>query len=276
MALLLQFKSMPPSHGVAFLMPSSVPRNERISNAHLVWDGGNQYAAAAPYFSVPGWWRRFFFTVLSARDVAVYTYICSQMDEHGVAYPTYQNIKADLNISNARIIKASITRLVHCGFLLVKRIAPLRMNRHTRNVYQRPSVEYTLRELLSNGYVDTDFRSLKPRPAAAATRGDQPGRNIGSLRAGLFRLLGAQALRAWETAAPDDKQRVLLDWLQRRIIEKKLRYEETIAPTIDPASQREAERLLGEGGDGPTITEYVENLFGLGQRAEPGDDSLTL
>jgi hypothetical protein len=240
-------------------MPVMLPRAERISNAHLVWGGGNQFSAVSPFFAIPSWWRSFFFTVLSPRDIAIYTYICSHMDENAIAYPTYQYMKADLNISNARIIKKSLDHLIDCGFLMVRILAPIRISRHSRNVYQRPCIEYTLRELLNKNYIDTAFRPQIPKPAAAAVRGDRIGRNEASIRGGLYRLLGGAGLRAWEVAAPEDQLNVLTTLLQRRIDERRLAYDQSVQP--DAAAQAEAEKFLSEGGDGITWEEQIDKTF---------------
>jgi len=242
-------------------------RAERISNAHLVWDGGNQYGSISPFFAIPSWWRSFFFTVLSPRDIAIYSYICSHSDDNAIAYPTYQYIKADLNISNARIIKKSLDHLIDCGFLMVRSLAPIRISRHSRNVYQRPCIEYTLRELLSKGYIDTNFRALKPKPAAAAIRGDRAGRNVGAVRSGLYRLLGGEALRSFDAPSEDGKRNALVTLLQGRINEHLVAYQKSVEPTLDAATKAETEQVLSEGGDGITWDQQTRRLFGFDEDA---------
>jgi len=223
---------------------TTAPQTDKISNAALIWDGGNQYQVAAPFFTIPSWWRRFFFAVLDARDVTIYTYICSQSDGFGIAYPTYQNIKSDLNISNARIIKESLDKLVDTGFLTVRRLVPTQGNRHQRNVYQRPLIEYTLRELLRNGYVDAELRPLRPRPKASASKGDQTRRNNRTIATGLFRLLGRDRYHTYVAASHDQKATTLADLLQRRVTERGIAFDRDVRPAISESAREDAERAI--------------------------------
>jgi hypothetical protein len=191
---------------------------------------------------MPAWWRRFMFAVLSPRDFVIYAYICSNTDQFGIAYPTYANMKADLNISDARIIKQSLDKLVEYGFLLVKHTAPLRLNKHPRNVYQRPCVEFTLRLLLDKNAFDAD---LRPRHCAeAARKGDNSNRDSQVVYFGLRRLFTDNAWKRITSALPKERVTVLSLELQYIIDQKRLKWKTEDAPQISAADRQAAEANL--------------------------------
>ena len=217
------------------------------SNKGLVYEGGNQYENPYPFFGMPTWWRRFMFTVLSPRDFIIYAYICSHTDQFGISYPTYANMKADLNISNARIIKKSLDKLDTYGFLLIRRFAPLRVNKHPRNVYQRPCVEYTVRVLLSKNIVDADLRSR--HRADAARKGDPSNRDSQAIHFGLRRLFTDAAWNRIVSSTPQDKVTALTRELQSIIDQRRLKWENEDAPQISAADRAAAEATLYANAD---------------------------
>lgn len=217
-------------------------------NKALVFEGGNQYETVRPFFGFPAWWRRFMFTVLTPRDFMVYAYVCSQTDQYGIAYPTYANIKADLNISNARVIKQSLDRLESYGFLRIKNFAPLRTNKHPRNVYQRPCAEFTLRVLLQNGLIDEDLRPK--RRADAARRHDRMNRDSQVIYGGLRRLFSDPAWSRIQSSLPKEKASMLMRELQYIVDEKRIRWETEEAPMISDADRAAAEDDLEQRDDG--------------------------
>lgn len=193
------------------------PRERRARNMALVFQGGNQFRPAPPFFVVPAWWRRFLFVLLSPREFTVYCYICSHMDDNGIAYPTYENIKADLNISNRTVIAKSIAELVALGLLMQRRDAPLESSKHRRNVFQRPLVEYTLWILLAGQYVDGELRPIRPRPSRAALRGARSNWNQKPVRYGLHSLIGDDAYTRYNRATAEEKAHVLTTIMNERI-----------------------------------------------------------
>jgi SOS-response transcriptional repressor LexA len=191
----------------------SATAERRARNEALVFHG-SQYITVNPFFTIPSWWRRFLFTLLKPREIQLYCYICSQTDQNGIAFPTYENIKADLNLSNRTMIAKALAELENKGLILRKRLSPLESSRHVRNVFQRPSVEYTLYTLLTKGYIDGDFRCLIPKPTAAATRGDKASRNSKGIRIALYTILGQNYYtRYYRASTVHDRHAVLTERL---------------------------------------------------------------
>lgn len=220
----------------------------RARNKALTFHG-SRYAAVNPFFSIPSWWRRFMFIVLTPRELQMYCYICSQSDENGIAYPTYDNIKADLNLSNRTMISKALGELENKGLLLRKRLAPLGTSRHQRNVFQRPSVEYTLYTLYVKGYIDGELRCLIPKPTVAATRRDKPNRNSRAIFKALYGIMGAETYTIYSRARGNDKGTILAQSLKERVerqqadFEKEKRPATAIAVDLETAS---LEDLLNE------------------------------
>ncbi len=211
-------------------------REQRLArNAALIWDGGNQYRPAEPFFTVPSWWRRFVFTVLTPREWMVYGYVCCHTDPNGVAYPTYVNIRADLNISNKSVIARALSNLVSKGFLLQSSEAPLDNHKHPRNIYQRPAVEYTLWRLITAGYVDGELRPLIPRPTRASAKGAKSHWNGGAIRHGLAALLGEETYNVYSRApTAEEKGTILAEACLARLDDLRVRYKaEHPEPSIE-------------------------------------------
>lgn len=123
--------------------------------AALLIEPGNQFGhAPPPFFSIPSWWRRFLFRVLTPRDLAAYCHIVSLMDRNAIAFPTQRQIAQDLGVSEDSVAGAA-RKLERYGFLLsAKRSLPGRSTATARTVYQRPIPEYTLLKLASAGRID--------------------------------------------------------------------------------------------------------------------------
>jgi hypothetical protein len=117
-----------------------------VFRPELAWPADK---ASRPFFTVPAWWRRFMFQVLTPREVTIYHYYLSMMNPVGVAFPTVDQILEDLGLSDGDPIKKAQKRLVALGFL----VKPSDQERRAfslgeRPIYQRPCTQYTIRELL--------------------------------------------------------------------------------------------------------------------------------
>jgi hypothetical protein len=222
----------------------------RARNAALVFDS-SKYEIVQPFFTVPSWWRRFMFVVLSTREITLYTYICSWMDENYIAYPTYENIKADLNISNRSVIARTLSNLVNKGFLLINRDAPFVDSLHPQNVFQRPSQDYTLWTLLTKGYIDGNLRALVPAPKSAAIKKDNPGRNSGSIRKGLYTLLGGVDYLTYSRAPIAERGSILAQLLYARIEARRTAYINELAAS---ASSTAPQSAGVDSGSGSTVS----------------------
>jgi hypothetical protein len=102
-----------------------------------------------PFYTVPAWWRRFIFQVLSPRELTVYHYYLSVLNTAGVAFPTDPQILADLCLVDSDSVTKGRKQLVKLGFLLKPTDAEVsEFSMGSRPVYQRPCVQHTIRELL--------------------------------------------------------------------------------------------------------------------------------
>ena len=169
-------------------------------NSRLVFDSGNQWIKerdSAPFFGVPAWWRRFWFQLLTPREITVYLYMCSVMDPNAVAYPTVEQLAEDMGVKSRSTIVDALGRLVELGFLL-RGPEPYRGRvMGKRVVYQRPLPHYTILELLRNRLVDGDLY-----PAADPNKErnfELTGGSDAVVRAGLRRLLGEENFQAYQS-----------------------------------------------------------------------------
>jgi len=101
----------------------------------------------------------FLYHVLNPRQVSIYLYLTMLAGETKVCHPTTKQIRADLHLSSLSIVFAAIAVLDRYGFLLrERRNVPELSSR--RNVYQRPSCEYTILRLLELGKIDGLLRPV--------------------------------------------------------------------------------------------------------------------
>ncbi len=115
-----------------------------------------------PFIEIPAWWSGFLFHVLNTRQLSVYLYLSMLADESGSCHPTTNQIRQDLGLSSLTIIFDAMSVLESCGFLLRRRqIVPGANGR--RNVYQRPSCEFTILRLLQSERLDG---LLRPEPGS--------------------------------------------------------------------------------------------------------------
>ncbi len=106
-----------------------------------------------PFTEVPAWWSGFLFHVLSARQVTLYMYLNMLGDAFGVCSPTARQIRSDLGLASLTIVFESLSVLELRGFILrERRVLPGHPSR--RNVYQRPSCEFTVLRLLQDSHLN--------------------------------------------------------------------------------------------------------------------------
>jgi hypothetical protein len=116
-----------------------------------------------PYAEIPAWWSGFLFHVLNTRQLSLYLYLAMLSGETGVCHPTTQQIRQDLGLASVTIVFEAIAVLEELGFILRQR-RNIEELQSRRNIYQRPSCEYTIWRLLHAGKIDG---ALRPTPGSA-------------------------------------------------------------------------------------------------------------
>jgi SOS-response transcriptional repressor LexA len=101
----------------------------------------------------------FIYHVLNPRQVSIYLYLTMLAGESKVCHPTTKQIRNDLRLSSLSIVFGAIAVLERYGFLLRERRQILELNSR-RNVYQRPSCEFTVLRLLELGKIDGLLRPI--------------------------------------------------------------------------------------------------------------------
>jgi hypothetical protein len=115
-----------------------------------------------PFTEIPAWWSGFLFHVLNTRQLSVYLYLSMLADGDGTCHPTTNQIRQDLGLSSLTIIFDAMSVLEAYGFVLRRRqTVPGSTSR--RNVYQRPSCEFTVLRLLQSERLDG---LLRPEPGS--------------------------------------------------------------------------------------------------------------
>jgi SOS-response transcriptional repressor LexA len=101
----------------------------------------------------------FLYHVLNPRQVSIYLYLTMLACEKNVCHPTTKQIRNDLRLSSLSIVFGAIAALERYGFLLRERRQVPELNSR-RNVYQRPSCEFTVLRLLELGKIDGYLRPV--------------------------------------------------------------------------------------------------------------------
>lgn len=185
-------------------------------NDTLVFDPGNQFSddLAAPYAVIPSSWRSFLFRILKPRELSLYIYLCSLCDKNSVAYPSIAQIQRDLDISSDTTVTAAIKALQDAGLFLRKRaVLPRQISGAHRNVYQRPSMHYTLLHLLQKGRIDSSLHPI-------SRTGDTPRAESKAVHMALKKLLGS-AYHRYEMLAGDGERTEYLIAQLHGLLEKK-------------------------------------------------------
>lgn len=141
-------------------LPSSAGE---LTISRLILDPHNTFGQdCEPFTEIPAWWSGFIFHVLNARQISLYLYLCMLLDAEGTCAPTVEQIRQDLDLSGS-IVFGALRALTDYGFILRQRryIASLRSR---RNVYQRPSCEFTILRVMQLHKIDGDLRAV-PGPA---------------------------------------------------------------------------------------------------------------
>ncbi len=129
----------------------------------LMIDPANSFNdVCSPFTEVPAWWSGFLFHVLNTRQLSVYLYLCMLSDESGTCHPTSNQIRQDLGLSSLTIIFDAMSVLESYGFVLRQRGSVPGSNTR-RNVYQRPTCEYTVLRLLQCERLDGLLRPVAGR-----------------------------------------------------------------------------------------------------------------
>ena len=122
-------------------------------------DSKNRFSNCHPYAEVPAWMSGFLYHVLNPRQVSIYLYLTMLACETNVCHPTTKQIRNDLRLSSLSIVFGAISVLERHGFLLRERRKLAELNSR-RNVYQRPSCEFTVLRLLDLGKIDGYLRPI--------------------------------------------------------------------------------------------------------------------
>ena len=139
------------------------PSNRSITIPRVIIDPHNRFEHdCQPFTEIPAWWSGFIFHVLNARQISLYLYLSMLLDAEGMCSPTVEQIRQDLGLSGS-IVFGALGALSERGFILRQR-RYLETLRSRRNVYQRPSCEFTLLRLLEAQKIDGDLRAV-PGPA---------------------------------------------------------------------------------------------------------------
>lgn len=146
-------------------------------NRHLVFSKGNRYENWMMHAAIPLVFSHFVCNpkYVSRGELALYIRLLLFMDQYGICYPSYDQLKVGL-YSQGKQVSPVINALVHKH--LVLRYSGIEADRsgegkvqipwlgrgHAkmgRHVYQRPSTAYTLAKLHYVGYADKDPARLK-------------------------------------------------------------------------------------------------------------------
>lgn len=132
--------------------------NERApkDNKLIVIDENNVMSQRSGYFALPWAFRHIINKVLSPRELAVYVQIGFYMDKNEICYPSLDELAADMKgVSRGNQLSGPIGKLVDKGFLVKdKRPLPWRTEKHRKLIFQRPSIEYTLKTLRKHNHID--------------------------------------------------------------------------------------------------------------------------
>ncbi len=153
-----------------------------------------------PYVELPSWWSGFLFHVLNPRQLSLYVYLTMLLGADGVCDPTTNQIRKDLGLASLTIVFDAMSALEESGFILRER-------RMRRNVYQRPSCEYTVLRLLESGKIDG---LLRPVPGFVNEMSDDSRRLKDEWLQGV---LGDRYQR-YTDAEPEAKRHILIDVLR--------------------------------------------------------------
>ena len=194
-------------------------------DVEVPFDPGNVWEIVGPFTPLAAWMRPFLFRVLKPREIAVYLHICSYMQQAAISYVSLRELQRDFGLTNRHQLIDAIGQLDRLGFLLRKkgRVAKSRTE-HDRNIFQRPSLEYTLLKLLEEDAIDGFFHPTATaigrnrRPAIAPPSGKYIDKGI--LRA-LDSLIGAASVKKYMNTPAAEKVQVLKLFLATKLEAKR-------------------------------------------------------
>ncbi len=154
-----------------------------LFRADLRWPADKE---SKPFYTFPAWWRRFIFQVLTPRELTVYHYYLSILNTAGIAFPVDAQIQADLGLTDRDAVTKARKKLVKLGFLLKPTDAEVReFSMGSRPVYQRPCIQYTIRELLREQQIDGELF-----PSENRLRSEHVKSSASVVEAGIKHMLG--------------------------------------------------------------------------------------
>lgn len=120
-------------------------------------DARNVFKSDGRLAGIPPWWRSFVFQVLNGRQLSVYLYLLTLMGEEGYCSPTTRQIAMDLGLMGATMVFDAMNVLESYGFILRSRNTAVSEAGVRRNMYQRPSCEFTVLHLLRSKRIQADM-----------------------------------------------------------------------------------------------------------------------
>ena len=194
----------------------------------------NRYRASpAPFLTIPAWWRRFLFRVLSPREFTVYAYLCSLSGPGATAFPTFEQIAYELGLRDPDSLQKPIHRICKLGFVIRSRMSiPGRPTAAKRTVYQRPLVEFTLLRLLHVGAIDSN---LFPPGKQHESLTDELDTTETAVMIGLRNVIGSAQTNAVSTALGAKQKRILQSALEATLLEHTGKTYKELATSVDVA-----------------------------------------
>jgi len=141
--------------------------------------------------------------------VSLYLYLSLLCSDDGVCHPTTKQIRHDLGIASLTIVFEAILALETGGFILRRRQNLVAL-KSRRNVYQRPSCEYTVLRLLEAERLDA---LLRPSPGAI----NEMTVPAQALRDEWLKKIIDEPYVAFETADLETKREILLKALRAAV-----------------------------------------------------------
>ena len=219
-------KKVDPLEGLDIFDPDDALKIARIIGSDYVdvevpFDNGNVYEQVVPFTTVPAWMRPFMFRILKSNEVAIYLYVATYAQKPGIAWVSLREMQRDFGFSNRHELISAIEQLVDYGFLLKKKGRVARSKtEHDRSVYQRPSVVFTLSQLLTVGAIDGSFNPTS-KAARRARRGSAPLRSRRHIEKPMLQaletILGGPTLSAYLHKAVTEKAPFLITALNARL-----------------------------------------------------------
>ena len=125
--------------------------------------------SCAPLAEIPSLWSGFLFHVLNPRQRSLYLYLTLFTGETGMCHPTKKQIRQDRGLASLTVVFEAISVLEQESFILRRRQNFPEL-KSRRNVYQRPSHEFTVLRLLQASKTDGQLRPTPGSNNATSTK----------------------------------------------------------------------------------------------------------